>query len=192
MGYSQQGHSMPAQPFPNRPPEWWYTENFTSLCNIAAEVHVLKHQGMISTSKIHWPYPHWQTLASFWNTCIFRAKICNSSRVKLAFTYAKNDENLRWSAGDLTQNNPVVNARIACRVCLCQCAWDSGGTTDDSVDDVTVFCRVACVTTVVELLSDVDIFASDASVSGKFGGVTGVFDGVRICTFHTSKTEKKK
>jgi len=66
------------------------------------------------------------------------------------------------------------------RVCGCQCACD---TTDDRVCDVTVFCRVACVG-VDELLSDVDIFVRAASASGKFGGVTGVFAGVRIYTTH--------
>lgn len=46
-----------------------------------------------------------------------------------------------------------------------------------------VFCRVTCVVVVDvddELLSVVDILASDASASGKLGGVTGVLDGVRI------------
>lgn len=62
-------------------------------------------------------------------------------------------------------------------VYVCQCACDA---TDDSVGgDVTVFCRVDCVEA-DELLSDVDIFARAASASGKFGGVTGVFAGVRI------------
>jgi len=51
-----------------------------------------------------------------------------------------------------------------------------------------VFCRVTCVVVVDvddELLSVVDILASDASASGKLGGVTGVLDGVRICTRFT-------
>jgi len=51
---------------------------------------------------------------------------------------------------------------------------------------VTVVCRVPGAVIVIcadgVLLSDVDILARDAKASGKFGGVTGVLDGVRICT----------
>ena len=69
-------------------------------------------------------------------------------------------------------------------VVWCQWAGDESG---GGGGDVTGFCRVTGVVVCVDdetTLSLVDIFASDASASGKFGGVTGVLDGVRICT-HT-------